>query len=73
MVELTLIALLNSVGDHFCEYRSAGNDAYKSLLLSYSDASEEYGLKKVKEVIQDSDSLNFSAVAVAMLKCPEHL
>ncbi len=73
MIELTLIALLNSVGENFCEYRSEGNDTYKSLLLSYSDASEEYGVKKVKEVIQDSDSLTFSAVAVAMLKCPEHL
>ncbi len=73
MVELTLLALLNSVGENFCDYRSAGNDTYKSLLLSYSDASEEYGVKKVKEVIKDSDSLNFSAVAVAMLKCPQHL
>ncbi len=73
MVELTLLALLNSVGDNFCEYRSAGNDPYKSLLLSYSDASHQYGVKQVKEVIEDSESLNFSAVAVALLKCPQHL
>ncbi|ABX08344.1 hypothetical protein [Prochlorococcus marinus] len=73
MVELTLLALLNSVGENFCEYRSAGNDTYKSLLLSYSDASQEYGVNEVKKVIKDSDGLNFSAVAVAMLKCPQHL
>ena len=73
MVELTLLALLNSVGDNFCEYRSAGNDTYKSLLLSYSDASHEFGVEEVREVIKDSDSLNYSAVAVALLKCPQHL
>ena len=73
MVELTLIALLNSVGENFCEYRSEGNDTYKSLLLSYSDASQEYGVTEVKKVINDSDGLSFSAVAVAMLKCPQHL
>jgi len=73
MVELTLIALLNAVGENFCEYRASGNDSYKSLLLSYSDASQEYGIEEVKEVIKDSESLNYSAVAVAMLKCPQHL
>ena len=73
MVELTLLALLNTVGDNFCKYRSEGNDTYKSLLLSYSDASEEYGINEVKAIIKESDSLNFSAVAVAMLKCPQHL
>ena len=73
MVELSLIALLNSVGDNFCEYRSAGNDPYKSLLLSYSDASQKFGVEKVKGVIQDSESLKFSAVAVALMKCPQHL
>ena len=73
MVELTLVALLNSVGDNFCEYRSAGNDSYKALLLSYSDANEEFGIKKVKDLIKDSDGLNFSAIATAMLKCPQHL
>ena len=73
MVELTLIALLNSVGDNFCEYRSEGNDTYKSLLMSYSDASHKYGVEEVKEVIQESESLKFSAVAVALIKCPQHL
>ncbi len=73
MVELTLLALLNSVGDDFCAYRSAGNDTYKSLLLSYSDANHQYGVSKVKQVISDSDGLNFSAVAIAMMKCPQHL
>ena len=73
MVELSLIALLNSVGDNFCEYRSAGNDPYKSLLLSYSDASQKFGVEEVKGVIEDSESLKFSAVAVALMKCPQHL
>jgi len=73
VVELTLIALLNTIGDNFCEYRSEGNDSYKSLLLSYSDASEQYGVTKVKDVIENSEALNFSAVSVALLKCPQHL
>ena len=73
MVELTLMVLLNFIGDNFCTYRSEGNDTYKSLLLAYSDASEKYGVKEVKTVIQDSEALNFSAVAVALLKCPQHI
>ncbi len=43
MIELTLITLLNYVGDNFCEYRNLGHDNYKSLLLSYSDASYKFG------------------------------
>ena len=73
MVELTLMVLLNSIGDNFCKYRSVGHDTYKSLLLAYSDASETYGVKEVKTVIEDSEALNFSAVAVALLKCPQHV
>ena len=73
MVELTLTVLLNFVGDKFCAYRSEGTDTYKSVLLAYSDASDKYGLKKVKTVIKDSQGLNFSAVAIALLKCPQHL
>ena len=42
MIELTLLTLLNFVGDNFCEYRNVGHDNYKSLLLSYSDASEKF-------------------------------
>ena len=73
MVELTLMILLNTVGDQFCKYRSEGSDTYKSLLLAYSDASEEYGVQEVKNVIKDADALNFSAVATALLKCPQLL
>ena len=73
MVELTLIALLNSVADKFCEYRSEGSDTYRSLLLAYSDASEKYGVQEVREVIKNSDGLNFTAVAIGLLKCPQHL
>lgn len=73
MVELTLIMLLNSVADKFCEYRSQGSDTYRSLLLAYSDASEKYGVQEVREVIQNSEGLNFTAIAVGLLKCPQHL
>ena len=73
MVELTLMMLLNNVGDQFCKYRSEGNDTYKSLLLAYSDASGKYGVQEVKKVIKDSEALNFSAVATALLKCPQLL
>ena len=73
MVELTLMVLLNSVADKFCEYRSEGSDTYRSLLLAYSDASEKYGVQEVRSVIQNSDGLNFSAVAIGLLKCPQHL
>ena len=47
MIELTLLTLLNYVGDNFCEYRNLGQDNYKSL-LSYSDASHEFGPLEVK-------------------------
>tara|TARA_B100000700_G_scaffold234504_1_gene259948 strand:+ start:182 stop:403 length:222 start_codon:yes stop_codon:yes gene_type:complete len=73
MIELTLMTLLNTVGDNFCKYRSEGNDTYKSLLLSYSDASEKYGTQEVKEVIEGSTNLTIAAVAVAVTKCPNHL
>ena len=73
MVELTLMILLNNVGDQFCKYRSEGSDTYKSLLLAYIDASEKYGVQEVRKVIQNSDGLNFTAVAIGLLKCPQHL
>ena len=73
MVELTLLALLNFVGDNFCEYRNLGHDNYKSLLLSYSDASEKYGPLEVKEVIEKSDNFKVAAIAIAAIKCPQHI
>ncbi len=73
MVELTLMVLLNSVADKFCEYRSEGSDTYRSLLLAYSDASEKYGVKEVRNVIENSEGLNYTAVAIGLLKCPQHL
>ena len=73
MVELTLIMLLNSVADKFCQYRSEGTDTYRSLLLAYSDASEKHGVQEVRQVIRNSEGLNFTAVAVGLLKCPQHL
>ena len=73
MVELTLLALLNSVGDNFCKYRAEGNDSYKSLLLAYSDSNEKYGIKEVKQVIEKSSNLSIAAVAIAVTKCPQYL
>ena len=73
MIELTLITLLNYVGDNFCEYRSIGHDNYKSLLLSYSDASNEFGPLEVKEVIEKSENFKVAAVAIAAIKCPQHI
>ena len=73
MIELTLITLLNYVGDNFCEYRNLGHDNYKSLLLAYSDASKKYGPLKVKKVIEKSDNFKVAAVAIAAIKCPQHI
>ena len=73
MIELTLMTLLNTVGDNFCKYRAEGNDNYKSLLLSYSDASEKYGVKEVKKTIEKSSNISVAAVAIAVTKCPHLL
>ena len=56
MIELTLLTLLNYVGDNFCEYRNVGHDNYKSLLLSYSDASNKFGPLEVKKIIEKSEN-----------------
>jgi len=73
MIELTLLSLLNFVGDNFCEYRNIGHDNYKSLLLSYSDASEKFGPLEVKKVIEKSDKFKVAAIAIAAIKCPQHI
>ena len=73
MIELTLLTLLNNVGNNFCDYRDLGHDNYKSLLLSYSDASKKYGPLKVKKVIEKSDNFKVTAVAIAAIKCPQHV
>ena len=73
MIELTLLTLLNYVGNNFCEYRDVGHDNYKSLLLSYSDASHKYGPLEVKKVIEDSDNFKVAAIAIAAIKCPQHI
>ena len=73
MIELTLLTLLNYVGDNFCEYRNVGHDNYKSLLLSYSDASNKYGPLEVKKVIEKSENFKVTAVAIAAIKCPQHI
>ena len=73
MVELTLLTLLNYVGNNFCEYRDVGHDNYKSLLLSYSDASNKYGSLEVKKVIEESDNFKVAAIAIAAVKCPQHI
>ncbi len=73
MIELTLLTLLNFVGDNFCRYRDLGHDNYKSLLLSYSDASYKFGPLEVKKVIEKSENFKVTAVAVAAIKCPQHI
>ena len=73
MIELTLLSLLNYVGDNFCEYRNQGHDNYKSLLLSYSDASNKFGTLKVKKVIENSENFKVVAVSIAAIKCPQHI
>ena len=73
MVELSLLTLLNLVGNNFCEYRNTGYDNYKSLLLAYSDASYEFGPLKVKNVIEESDNFKVAAIAVAAAKCPKYI
>ncbi|MBO8204594.1 hypothetical protein [Prochlorococcus marinus] len=73
MIELTLLTLLNYVGNNFCEYRDLGHDNYKSLLLSYSDASHKFGPLEVKKVIEKSENFKVAAVAVAAVKCPNHI
>ena len=73
MIELTLLTLLNYVGDNFCEYRNLGHDNYKSLLLSYSDASNKFGPLEVKMVIEKSENFKVAAVAIAAIKCPQHI
>ena len=73
MIELTLLTLLNYVGDNFCEYRNIGYDNYKSLLLSYSDASNKFGPLEVKKVIEKSENFKVTAVAIAAIKCPQHI
>jgi len=64
---------LNFVGDNFCEYRNIGHDNYKSLLLSYSDASAKFGPLEVKKVIEKSDNFKVAAIAIAAIKCPQHI
>tara|TARA_B100001989_G_scaffold239643_1_gene204037 strand:+ start:174 stop:401 length:228 start_codon:yes stop_codon:yes gene_type:complete len=73
MIELTLLTLLNYVGNNFCEYKDIGYDNYKSLLLSYSDASNEFGPLEVKKVIENSENFKVAAVAIAAVKCPQHI
>ena len=73
MIELSLLTLLNFVGENFCRYKDIGHDSYKSLLLAYSDASHEYGALEVKEVIENSDNFKVAAVAIAAVKCPNHI
>ena len=73
MIELTLITLLNYVGDNFCDYRNIGHDNYKSLLLAYSDASKKYGPLEVKAIIEKSDNFKVAAIATAAIKCPQYI
>lgn len=73
MIELTLMALLNSVATDFCKYRNLDNDVLKSVLLAYTDANQKYGSDNVKEVVQKSNNIKFLAIATVVTKCPTQL
>ena len=73
MIELTLITLLNYVGDNFCDYRNIGHDNYKSLLLAYSDASDKFGPLEVKGIIEKSDNFKVAAIATAAINFPQQI
>ena len=67
MIELTLLTLLNYVGNNFCEYRDVGHDNYKSLLLSYSDASHKYGPLEVKKLSKNQTILKLRLLLLQQL------
>tara|TARA_R100000008_G_C3545613_1_gene147374 strand:- start:569 stop:793 length:225 start_codon:yes stop_codon:yes gene_type:complete len=71
MVELSLITLLETMSVDFCKYKSEGEDTYKALLISYSNASEIYGIGTVKKTIQESYDLKKTAALMAKKRCPE--
>ncbi len=73
MIELTLITLLETMSVDFCKYKAEGEETYKSLLLSYSNASELYGVREVRDVIQDSYDLKITAAIIAKNRCPDVL
>ena len=39
----------------------------------YSDASNEFGPLEVKKVIEKSENFKVTAVAIAAIKCPQHI
>lgn len=73
MIELTLMALLNSVATDFCNYRNQNYNVLKSALLAYSDVNQKYGSVNVKKVIEKSDNIKVLAVATVATKCPTQL
>ena len=73
MIELTLVTLLETMSVDFCEYKAEENGTYKSLLLSYSNAREKYGIDKVKSVIESSENLKKTAAEVVLKRCPDVL
>ena len=73
MIELTLLTLLETMSVDFCEYKAEGNSTYKSLLLSYSNASEKHGIDTVRSVIESSEDLKKTAAEVVLKKCPDVL
>ena len=73
MIELTLVTLLETMSVDFCEYKAEENGTYKYLLLSYSNASEKYGIDIVKSVIESSENLKKTAAEVVLKRCPDVL
>ena len=66
-MELTLLTLLNYVGDNFWEYTNLGHDNYRSLVSSYSYASNKFGRLEFTKVIVSSQNYKVTAVAITVI------
>jgi len=70
MIELTLVALLESMAPKFCEYKTQGHDDTKAMLLAYSDMHDKYPSKSIRRAVSDGRGLKQIAVATVLLNCP---
>ena len=73
MPELTLLTLLNFVAGDFCAAKAQGMDTLKSVLIAYSKANDKFGGSKVRAVINKSQAIEVTALAVVATKCPNLL
>ena len=70
MIELTLIALLDSMAPRFCHYKKSGLDTTKATLLAYSEMHDKYKSSDIRRVVEDGKGLNQIAVAIIATTCP---